>query len=1272
MAPATPEEPGIVKKLLFPSFADAGSNDAFQKSPHSPQQEQETTGSVISEATTAVHDNRSHRADNQRTTRSQAQPPPFFATTRPIPASKVSSLQQAIQRQQQQSQQQVTPTKQSQIARTFQSARSFSTVAMARGERITSSSDDVVQASDGEEETGDSSGVDIIASEADTDAAGGADGEPLHESSRTDKATERGDDYDADEENIADPPNLSNSINEKDLQSLHWEEEATPAQTAFGKQLLFARNLDQNSDVLSTASEMGTVIGPAQIDDLTDLAAQQQNSDGDAQLPWDSPELSLPVLEEDATNTRNNHFENQQEESEEKKNTEDYPSPRSRDKSRASEMLTMAIRRIGSGLTGNGHNRGSVSAPNTPRQSWHAAHSQQQRLQQHPPSPRSHDSNPHFQPTTPRRSRDLATETTPSSFLLRSPGSAAFQLASSIADRRKLLSPRFSSKQLHHIDKIDEDKVAMQDTSTSKAFKMARSCFSFDAYDTSMDEIFEVSMSNSDADFAGYLESRKDSRKLDRHRFLYEPSKQIRQSASWDVGGVSTRDTPFRSEQRLEQSNDYANSFASPERRRVRIMEGNFSRSQRSDTMEWKTPQRIEIEREDALDILSCLVERGISLQPSDEELSPEATTAKEVKDTKGDFVNGDKPSPLVSSAIKEFKVLSRTGAEEEEAHSQRMLALDELIRSHEYALEMRRASQSALSWLKSIDRSQGSAEAARVTMKAQNDVSTMATVGNMSLDSATSSSGSIDLLTAKAMLHSAQLEAKEKAELSDRLNEELAKCRAEIGRLRSSSQSVPFKSPNRSILDESDDLSIDEEGETDKSFDTASPIVGVDSSGFFESSFLDSHKDHNKELLVDDSVATYKSALVKANEQIRKLYGQLEPTKRPEEAPVVVIPLTVDTLSESPGNKEERTINVRMLDGENFVTEWADLTPPLPPPPDHGLRAPIIEAVLEQWTEDTNLHESLLEWIDQVLAGQDSDSIPPLTLSNLDHQVRDGFVMHVLPLLLRRADIRVDVKTRAHRATSYDLSVSVEPSRPFATLDFRHHWENPAPESEAGTMSVAPSTATTALVTNTHPATIPLNSGTPSNAAVVAYEASSRLSYDEMAEAGLGVDNQQGGIMHALGGAIGGLLHRNPNGQQARKSHPQHLQDGSPDLSSPAAQTAAAADAHLADSVAADAEEPYHRVVSAPSGRIGVTFVEYRGHAMVSDVADDSPLVGWIFPSDILIAIDELPVSGMKVRDIIQVLRDRDERQRALRVISSHAMNDLTNMNSSVLDGPS
>jgi len=73
----------------------------------------------------------------------------------------------------------------------------------------------------------------------------------------------------------------------------------------------------------------------------------------------------------------------------------------------------------------------------------------------------------------------------------------------------------------------------------------------------------------------------------------------------------------------------------------------------------------------------------------------------------------------------------------------------------------------------------------------------------------------------------------------------------------------------------------------------------------------------------------------------------------------------------------------------------------------------------------------------------------------------------------------------------------------------------------------------------------------------------------------------------------------------------------------------------------------------------------------MLSDVHDDSPLAGWIFPSDILIAIDELPVSGMRVRDIIKVLKDRNGRQRALRVISSHDMSELTLNMSSNNDGP-
>ena len=66
----------------------------------------------------------------------------------------------------------------------------------------------------------------------------------------------------------------------------------------------------------------------------------------------------------------------------------------------------------------------------------------------------------------------------------------------------------------------------------------------------------------------------------------------------------------------------------------------------------------------------------------------------------------------------------------------------------------------------------------------------------------------------------------------------------------------------------------------------------------------------------------------------------------------------------------------------------------------------------------------------------------------------------------------------------------------------------------------------------------------------------------------------------------------------------------------------------------------------------------------MVSDVASDSPLAGFVFPSDILIAVDEIPVSGMRVRDIVTILSNRKDRQRAMRVISSHAMNEFTMMN--------
>lgn len=70
---------------------------------------------------------------------------------------------------------------------------------------------------------------------------------------------------------------------------------------------------------------------------------------------------------------------------------------------------------------------------------------------------------------------------------------------------------------------------------------------------------------------------------------------------------------------------------------------------------------------------------------------------------------------------------------------------------------------------------------------------------------------------------------------------------------------------------------------------------------------------------------------------------------------------------------------------------------------------------------------------------------------------------------------------------------------------------------------------------------------------------------------------------------------------------------------------------------------------------------MEYCGHAMVSNVSEDSPLAGWIFPSDILIAIDDVTVSGLRTRDIVKLLTNRVKQQRNLRMVSAVAMNELT-----------
>ena len=90
------------------------------------------------------------------------------------------------------------------------------------------------------------------------------------------------------------------------------------------------------------------------------------------------------------------------------------------------------------------------------------------------------------------------------------------------------------------------------------------------------------------------------------------------------------------------------------------------------------------------------------------------------------------------------------------------------------------------------------------------------------------------------------------------------------------------------------------------------------------------------------------------------------------------------------------------------------------------------------------------------------------------------------------------------------------------------------------------------------------------------------------------------------------------------------------------------------------DDDHAYHRLVSAPPGKIGLTFIEHRGHCMVSNVTKTSPLAGYVHPSDILIAIDDIPVSGLRTREIVRLLTEKKSQRRDLRMISSHDMNEL------------
>ena len=416
--------------------------------------------------------------------------------------------------------------------------------------------------------------------------------------------------------------------------------------------------------------------------------------------------------------------------------------------------------------------------------------------------------------------------------------------------------------------------------------------------------------------------------------------------------------------------------------------------------------------------------------------------------------------------------------------------------------------------------------------------------------------------------------------------------------------------------------------------------------------------------------------------------------------------------------NSSDKMINVKMLDGENFITSWNNVD--LPSPPDHDLYSPIVDTILEAWSEDPSTRSALVDWIENVLKGSNTDSMPSLKLSGLDHTTRDGFLMHILPLLLRRKDIHVHLTSRAHRHTSYDVAVKVRPtsfgqnservsaasedletiqqgqtsqvnknlyayqatkSGATSIVDESHLDGITSPykdtfaqpflknivQSASNAGSISTASAVTSPISNRTRSRVPpmygrarytsLSSemkqvddtsftqdlsgvGSPSLGDDLSAASSGDDEEDVDSENEVTADSKQkpSSIMGSISGAFGGMLSR-------RK--PNEIMPQSPMPQTPKRDTIAQG-------------EGFHRVVSAPPGKIGISFVEYQGMPLISVVSKDSPLSGWVFVNDVLIAIDNVPVSGLRTRDIAKLLTDKKDQQRSLRVVSAVALKEL------------
>ncbi len=619
---------------------------------------------------------------------------------------------------------------------------------------------------------------------------------------------------------------------------------------------------DVGSDVMSTASEMGTVIElgnnaarMAEIDAMAALIEASPNIDALTPRSETSPpapsrmsqrrtaedtvaSLALPELDSTpneaiilARQTTANSLTSTLSTEQDKKEQFSAANPT------PAELLSLALRRIGTGLN---KTKASLSAPPTPKTPILPPPPRVEDLLKVSLTPRGYRHN-FYEDFAENLSQDL-----PPSLALRSPGSSARLSLRRLAHQQQnsetkaILAPRFSptdtSKILRSSPSFDsalsnDQTLKVKSLSSSMAnmsrresteplklnplspFRLAQKCFS---YDSTWDEALDTGSATGSAT-SSHILNLESSYPFHRQT-EYNRKHKIKESVSWDVGGASGafRVQPHRSHRigalrpttsQIEHNAQRVRVHSDFSPGRLENVEGAFRENQdklharhshhQGTVLQLQTPDRfvVDVEREDALDILACLVERGVAAwnEESNKNSANESTES-----------STQMREALIANMVEELRMSRNDGEEcQDDNVSDKIMALEELLKTHSYATEMKRAALSASTWLRSIGRGPQILNDNHVQDSTMNVFIQPLEVGQASGEDAGSDKQSdtnssflaaaadskMEILTLKARLHSCESELREKMIVNQKLDEELCKCRAEIGRLRTASR---------------------------------------------------------------------------------------------------------------------------------------------------------------------------------------------------------------------------------------------------------------------------------------------------------------------------------------------------------------------------------------------------------------------------------------------------------------------------------------------------